>query len=189
VPGFTLIEVMFALGLAAIATVVSVPPLLASVDDFRAGGAARTVAARLQDARVRAITRSRDTALRVSHDARGYIVAAFEDGNDNGVTSADIQGGIDQAVGTPVRLVDDFPGVDFGALPGIPGADGSTAPGSDPVRLGSSNSVTFTPLGTATPGSLYVRGGAAQYVVRIYGETGRTRVLKYVVRTRSWVPL
>jgi prepilin-type N-terminal cleavage/methylation domain-containing protein len=190
VAGFTLIEVMFALALAATVSAAAVPQLLASVDDFRAAGAARTLAARLQQTRVRAVARARDTALRVSHDSRGYVIATYEDGNANGVRSADIDAGIDRPIAPPFRVNDQFPGVDFGALPAIPGADGSLAPGTDPVRLGSTDSATFTPSGTATAGSLYVLGGrSAQYVVRIYGETGRTRIMRYAVTSRRWVPL
>ncbi len=187
--GFTFIELVFAAGLAATMGAVAVPQLLTSLAEFRARGATRVVTAQLQQARVRAIARSRDTALRVTHDVKGYAMTTFEDGNGNGVRSADIQSGVDLAIGRPARLGEQFAGVDFGALPGIPGADGSAAPGSDPIRLGSADSVTFTPLGTATAGSLYIRSGSVQYVVRIYGETGRTRMLKFVVRSRSWVPL
>jgi hypothetical protein len=50
--------------------------------------------------------------------------------------------------------------------------------------------VTFTPLGTATTGSLYVRGRhEAQYVVRVFGETGKTRLLKFNRRSGTWNPL
>ena len=189
-PGFSLIELMFTLGLAATAGAVAAPQLLASVDDLRAAGAARTIAAQLQQTRVRAVARGRDTAVRVSHDAHGYVLAPYEDGNANGVRTTDIQIGADPAIGPSMRLADEFSGVEFGAMPGIPGADGSAAPGTDPIRLGSGDSVTFTPVGTATAGSLYLLGGhSAQYVVRIYGETGRTRILKYVTAKRSWVPL
>jgi len=161
-----LIELMFVLGVAATLAAVSLPQLAASVHEFRAAGAARYVAARLQQARVRAITR---------------------DGNRNGVLAADIAAGIDTPVGAQEHLADQFPDVDFGAISGIPGAEGSTAPGSDPIRLGSADSVTFTPTGTATSGSLYVRGKPdIQYVLRIYGETGRTRILRYNARTRTW---
>ena len=84
-------------------------------------------------------------------------------------------------------MPDQFTGVDFGTLPGVPGAEGSAAPGSDPIRLGSSDGVTFTPTGTATSGSLYLLGrGGVQLVVRIYGETGRTRILKYYSATGQW---
>jgi type II secretory pathway pseudopilin PulG len=181
---------MFTLGVAATAAAAAAPQLLASVDSFKTAGAARSVAAQLQQTRVRAVGRGRDTAVRITHDSLGYIITTFEDGNANGVRTVDIQNGVDRAIAAPVRLSEQFSGVDFGALPGIPGADGSSAPGADPVRLGSADSVTFTPIGTATAGSLYLRGGSsAQYVVRIYGETGRTRILKYVLRSRLWVPL
>jgi type II secretory pathway pseudopilin PulG len=190
VPAFSLIEVLFVLGLAATLASAVLPRLDASMDEFRAAGAARHVAALLQQARVRAVTRSRDTALRITADARGYRMTMYEDGNRNGVLASDIQDGIDAAIGPSERLNEHFPGVNFGALPAIPGVEGGTAPGSDPIRLGSGNSATFTPLGTATAGSVYLRGrGSTQYVVRIYAETGRTRVLRYNPRTRTWHPL
>lgn len=184
---FSLIELLFVLGVAATLTSVAVPQLSASLDEVHSAGAARHIAARLQQARVRALTRARATALRIRADGRGYAITVYEDGNGNGVLAADIVSGIDAPVGPPERLPELYSGVDFGALPGIPGAEGSSAPGSDPIRLGSSDSVTFTPLGTATAGSLYLRGrGSTQYVVRIYGETGRTRILRYSPLTRRW---
>jgi len=187
VAAFSLIELVFVLGVAATLAAASLPQLAASVDEFRAAGAARYVAARLQQARVRAIARNRDTALRIAHDARGYVVSVVEDGNRNGVLARDVMDGVDTAIGPAEHLVDQFPGVDFGAIGGIPGAEGSTAPGSDPIRLGVADSVTFTATGTATSGSLYVRGQRTiQYVVRIYGETGRTRILRYNPRSRTW---
>ena len=83
-----------------------------------------------------------------------------------------------------------FAGVDFGALPGLPPVDpGGTPPGTDPIRLGSGNILTFTPLGTASTGSLYVRGRRnSQYVIRIIGETGKTRVLKFDLVSQEWKP-
>jgi type II secretory pathway pseudopilin PulG len=188
VAAFSLIELTFVLGVAATLASVAVPRASAALDEFRAAGAARYVAARLQQARVQAITRSCDTALRITRDARGFVVSVYEDGNQNGVLTRDIQDGIDVPVGPAERVIDQFPGVDFGALPAVAGAEGSTPPGTDPIRLGSADSVTFTPTGTATSGSLYLLGhGASQYVVRIYGETGRTRILKYDARSRTWL--
>ena len=184
---FSLIELLLVLGVAATIVTVSIPRFAASIDEFRAAGAARYVSARLQQARTRAIARNVDVAMRITRDARGYVVWTFEDDNRNGVLTRDIQDGIDLPVGPAERLTDQFPGVDFGALPAIPGVEGSTPPGTDPIRLGAADSVTFTPVGTATAGSLYIRGrGSVQYVVRVYGETGRTRILRYNTRTRTW---
>jgi hypothetical protein len=78
--------------------------------------------------------------------------------------------------------------VEFGALPGLPPVDpGGTAPGSDPIRLGSGNIASFSSLGTSSSGTVYLRGRRdAQYAVRIFGETGKTRMLKFDPRTRQW---
>ena len=57
----------------------------------------------------------------------------------------------------------------------------------DPVRIGSSSLMSFTPLGTATPGTIYLRGrDGSQYAVRVLGATGRTRVLRDAPGTREW---
>lgn len=184
---FTLIELMFALGVAATLASTAVVPVRTGIDGIRAASAARRVAARLQQARVRAIVRGRDTAIRFVQNSSGYIETMYEDGNGNGVLAADISSGVDLPVGPAERMIDQFPGVDFGTLPALPGAEGSAAPGTDPIRLGSSDGVTFTPSGTASTGSLYILGrGGNQFVVRIYGETGRTRILKYYSGTGQW---
>jgi hypothetical protein len=183
------VDVLLAGGIAATLGGLAVPVTRSGVEQARAAGAARGVAARLQQARVRAITRGRDTAVRITRDSRGYVIATYEDTNRNGVLTRDIQDGTDVVVDRPDHLADVYPGVDFGALPGVPGADGSVAPGPDPVRLGSADGVTFTPSGTATSGSLYVRGaGQSQYAVRIYGETGRVRILRYTGVPAAWGP-
>jgi len=187
VAAFTLIELMFVLGLAATVGSIAVPRVAAAVDQYRAAGAARFVLSRLQHARVRAITDSRDTALRITHDARGFSLGLYQDGNHDGVLARDIQAGTDRLLGVVERLPEQFPGVDFGTLPAVAGVEGSAPPGTDPIRLGPADAVTFTPSGTASSGSLYVLGrGATQYVVRIYGETGRTRILRYNPRLRAW---
>lgn len=169
----------------------SVPPLFAAVDDYRAAGAARYISGRLQRARMDAVIRSADVGLLVTSTASGYSYAVYVDGNRNGLRSTDIQNGTDRQLMAPERLADQFAGVDFGAVPGLPSVDaGGTPPGTDPIRLGNSNIASFTAAGTSSSGSVYIRGRRdAQYVVRIYGQTGKTRVLKFNRRTWRWNPL
>lgn len=188
---FSLIETMFALGIAATLAAVAITQTLATLDDSRAAGAARYVSTRLHRTRMEAITRNASTALRFSSSPGGYTFAAYVDGNGNGVLSKDIQSGIDRSVQPPGRLGDQFPGVEFSAIAGLPAADPSgTPPGSDPIRLGSSDMVVFTAAGTATPGSLYICGRRnTQYVVRIFGETGKTSVLKFNTKSGQWTPI
>lgn len=189
--GYSLIELMFVLGLVAILSGIVLPRLTAGVDELRTRGAARYLSARLQQTRMEAITRSVNAALRVTAVGSSFRYAVYLDGNRNGVRSLDIQRGLDRRLAGEERLRDQFPGIDFGTLPDLPAVDGSSSPpGADPVRLGSSNMAAFTAEGTATPGSLYVLGPRnTQFVVRILGETGKTRILRFDRRSGTWKPL
>jgi type II secretory pathway pseudopilin PulG len=189
--GYSMVEIMFALGLTVTLGTMAGGQFLTSVDEVRAQGAARYVATRLHQVRMEAIARSADVALQFVQVNGGYTYAPYADGNGNGVRTRDIQGGIDLAIASAERLSDRYTGVEFGILPGLPSVDpGGTAPGTDPVTLGTSNILTFTSLGSSSSGSLYVLGRRnQQYVVRIFGETGKTRVLRFDNRTRQWKAL
>jgi len=190
--GHSLVELLFAAGLVATVGGIAVPQMLAGLDENRALAATRYLSGRLYRARAEAVMRSADVAMRFvpAHDG-GYRFAMYVDGNRNGIRTADIERGVDRRLGAMERLGDSFKGVDFGVNPGLPPVDsGGAAPGTDPIRLGPSGFATFTATGTATPGSLYIRSNrGAQYVVRIFGETGKTRMLRFNPRTKQWTPL
>jgi type II secretory pathway pseudopilin PulG len=189
--GFSLLELVFVAGIAATLSAVAVPQYLTAIDDFRAAGAARYISARFQRARMEAVMRSADVALQFTSSSSGYAYAVYVDGNHNGVLTRDIQRGVDRSLGPPEQLSDQFPGVDFGAVPGLPAIDaGGTAPGSDPIRLGEGSFATFSAAGTSSSGTVYIRSRRdAQYAVRIFGATGKTRTLKFDPGTRQWRPL
>lgn len=189
--GYSLVELVFAVALVATMSAVTVPGALSAIDDLRTVGAARYVSARLQRARMEAVSRSASVALRFVQTPNGYAYGTYADGNGNGVRTTDIQRGIDREVLPLERLPDLFSGVDFGVLPGLPAVDsGSSPPGTDPIRLGTSNILTFSAVGTSSSGSLYIRGPkGAQYVLRVFGETGRTHILKFDPGARRWNPL
>jgi hypothetical protein len=186
--GYSLVEIVFVAGLGTTLAAIAIPQTLTGLDDYRAAGAARYVAARFQRTRMLAITRSATTAMRFTAVGTSYSFAEYVDGNSNGVLAREIQSGVDRPVGPSEQLSQQFTGVDFGTLPGLPAIDaGGSAPGSDPIRLGSANSASFSPLGSATAGTVYILGrGGAQYAVRIFGETGKTRLLKFDRRTNRW---
>ena len=188
--GFSLLEVTFVLGLVAVCMTIAVPPIHSALEDFRTLGAVRYVSSRLQQTRMEAVVHSADAALRFEPDGSSYGYAVFLDGNGNGVRSSEIQTGIDREIHRKERLVDQFPGVEFGTLPDLPPVDPSApAPGSDPIRVGSSNMLSFGALGTSTPGSLYILGrNGTQYVIRVFAETGKTRTLRFDARWRRWSP-
>jgi type II secretory pathway pseudopilin PulG len=189
--GFTLLELVFVVGLVTTVSAAVVPSVSTAIDHYRTLGAVRYVASRLQRTRMDAVTRGFNSAMRFTVTGTAYTFSVYVDGNGDGVRSADIDRGIDRLMLGPEQLSEQFAGVEFGALPGIPAVDGSSSPpGSDPIRIGSARMASFTPVGTSTSGSLYILGPHhAQFVVRIYGETGKTRILEFNTRTRVWSPL
>jgi prepilin-type N-terminal cleavage/methylation domain-containing protein len=189
--GYTLIEVLFALGVIATVSAAAIPRILEAVDEYTALGAVRYMSTRLQKVRLEALTRHANVAMRFVQVGESYQYAAYADGNGNGVAAADIVSGVDPKIQVEEQLSDQFAHVDFGTRPNLPAVDpGSPPPGADPIRFGVSDSAAFTPLGTATPGSLYIIGRrGTQYVVRVLGETGKTRILKFDANASQWKPL
>jgi hypothetical protein len=174
------LETLFVAASTALMLAIAVPMLLASLDRSRGLAAARYLGARMALARARAVSRSANVALRFEQGERGVRFAVFADGNGNGVRSADIRSGVDPPLDPPVDLAELFSGVAIALAAG--------APGSDPVQIGSTNLLSFSPEGTATSGTVYVRSrDGTQWAVRVLGATGRTRVLRWSARTSEWV--
>jgi type II secretory pathway pseudopilin PulG len=189
--GYSLLELMMGVALCVTLSGAAVPEFLIALDDTRASGAMYHISGRLQRARMEAVTRSAMVGMKFTQSAAGYSYAVYLDGNRNGVLSRDIQSGIDPLIMSAERLPDQFPGIEFGAIPGLPPVDpGGTPPGTDPIRLGSANMASFSAVGTSSSGTVYIRSRRnAQYAVRIFGDTGKTRMLKFDARTRLWKQL
>ncbi len=181
---------MVVLGLIATVTATALPEMQAGLDDARVAGAARYLSSRLADTRMNAVQRSVEVAIRFSLSNGRYSFAAYADGNGNGVTSRDISRGVDRQLLPAERLSDNFRNVDFGTQPGLPGIEpGDAPPGSDPIKLGTSNSASFSPLGSSSSGTVYVTGPSrAQYAVRVFGGTGKIRVYRFDRRAAKWFP-
>jgi type II secretory pathway pseudopilin PulG len=186
--GYCLLELIFVLGIAGTLSAMATPQLLMTIDDSRTLGAVRYVSTRLQETRMEAVKRNVNVAMQFTQADGVYGYTVYRDGNGNGVLSRDIQRGVDAPIHAIERLPDQFTGIDFGALQGIPPADGSgSVPGSDPIRLGSSDMVSFTAAGTSSTGTLYIRSHRnVQYAIVIFGETGKTRIVKYDAGIRGW---
>ena len=102
--------------------------------------------------------------------------------------SRDIAAGIDWPLAPVERLEDLFPGVTFGFEANATLIDGtSVASGADPIRFGSTDLVSFSPIGTATSGSVYLHGrGGWQYAIVVLGATARTRTTQFVPEASVW---
>lgn len=187
--GTSFVEIVLSVGLVATLIGLSVSVISHGVEATRAASAARYLLFELRLARVRAVTRSRVVALRFERDGRDFwTITPYADGDGDGVRITDIRAGIDRRVGPSERLAQKFPGVRFGILAGVHGIGGTPLDPGDPLVIGSTDLVSFSPEGSATSGTLYVRDRVShQYAVRILGVTGRVRLLEYSFASGTWV--
>jgi Tfp pilus assembly protein FimT len=167
--GYTLVEALFVLAVAAVVTAIAVPVSLAGVQRARGWAGTRFVAARFVRARVQAVGRGGSVAIRLDGADESTTLASFSDGNRNGVLTRDIEAGVDPPLDVPVPLSSLFPGVAI---------TDDTAP-----RL-----FSFSPDGTATTGSVFLRSrDGSRFAVRILGATARVRVERYVEARDIWL--
>jgi type II secretory pathway pseudopilin PulG len=186
--GFALIDLLAACAVIGIVSAIAVPAHLATRDRDAARAAAIHLAKRLDATRVDALKRNVHVAMRFGADAP-HAFGEFIDGDGDGVLQRDIDDGVDVAGGVAASLQDRFAGVAFRIARDVPDpAGGPDLPaGGDPVRLGASNLLSFSPLGSATSGTLYLAGSdGPQVCVRMFGATGRLRVLWFDEVTGTW---
>ncbi|HET7698318.1 MAG TPA: prepilin-type N-terminal cleavage/methylation domain-containing protein [Vicinamibacterales bacterium] len=189
-PGFTLLELLFVAAIAGTLTAIAVPRSLRALDDFHTRSAARYLAQRIAAARVDAIRRGCAHGLRFAASAADYTITVVADGNRNGVRTSELASGVDRVLGEPERIDGHFPGVSFGLHEGVPDADGGPAGTLDGVRIGTARLLIVNVDGTATSGTLYLRGPSrSQYAVRVLGVTGRVRVLRFDAVRSRWVAI
>ena len=178
--GFGLIDMVFSCAVLCVLCAIAIPQTLTAIERSRGLAAARYLAGRMALARAQAVSRSTTIALQFVQRANGIGISVIQDGNRNGVRARDIDLLIDRSIDEMLMLSDLFPGVEIGLTP--------QTPGSDPVQLGGTNILSFSSHGTASSGSVYVRGrDGTQWVVRVLGATARARVLRFVPATGEWV--
>jgi len=166
----------------------ALPATISGLDEMRTAMAARYLAGTITSARFDAAQRSACVALRFEPVGSDHTFAAYTDGNGNGVRTADIADGTDPPLRTAERLAVRFTDVRFALAAGVPDLDGNRETAdTDGVRIGTPKILTMSPDGTATSGTLYLRGRRSQYAVRVLGATGRTRVFRFHGGTGAWL--
>jgi type II secretory pathway pseudopilin PulG len=187
--GYSLVEALVALGVLCLVAAMATPSVLAARDDVRARGAADHIASLVHLARLEALKRHVNVALRFEPVGGSVHYALYADGNRNGVRSVDIDTGRDARIRDVERLEQHCPGVTF-AIDGL----ARTVDGEDPeadsgIQLGRGRMVSFSPLGTSSSGTVYLLGrGRRQFAVRVLGPTGRVRTLEYNFSAGAWQP-
>lgn len=211
--GMSVIELLAAISVVGIASGIAFASVAGDVSTTREVGAARAFAMRVRQTRLEAIQRSAGVALHfVTASDAPPSFRAYVDGNGNGVRTREIASGIDPPIGVVAALDDGMGGVRFGLGPSVPGVgdddDGSASGGGSAssgggsggggggsggddagaaIRVGVAGLLSFAPGGSGTSGTIYLRGSTRQFAVRIYGPTGRVRLLEFDGRAREWL--
>lgn len=181
-----MVEILVVVLVAVVLVALSAPVAASVIDASRARHAASFVTSRFRLARQQAVSLGVNVGVVFDQTAGRWVVRVCRDGSRNGLRRVDIQSGADPCVDGPYDMAELFSGVDVAVDPALSGPGGE--PGSpDPVRFGTANIVSFSPIGSCTAGSLFLRSRAgAQYVVRVGGVSGRIRVLWYELATGTW---
>ena len=189
--GIALVDVLAAMGISLVMAGVAVPVIGGALEREHTVIGAQYLSAHVQRARLESLKRAAAVAVRLEVLDGRTSVQLFFDGNGNGVLQKDIDRHIDPALTTAEWLDDHARGVSLQINQPIAGVGGGPdlAAGDDPLRIGNSSLVSFSPLGSATSGTLYVAARQGpQMAIRIYGATGRVRVLMFDARARQWHP-
>ncbi|MEE8138909.1 MAG: GspH/FimT family pseudopilin [Thermoanaerobaculia bacterium] len=191
--GFQMLEVVVILAIIGLVSTLGLPSLLRLTRSQRVGLAAAELVGVLRTARSQAIRYSSRVGVkfRVGDDGR-VSFALYRDGDGDGVRTRDIASGVDPQVAPFRELAHLGRDVRFGFPPGPAPRD----PGNprrrlgrldDPIRFNRSDLASFDPLGGSTPGSLYLTDGRYHLkVVRVFGYTGKVKVLSYDPGSETW---
>jgi type II secretory pathway pseudopilin PulG len=185
--GHTLVEMLIAAAILMVMAAVALPHVRAYSVEAHLLGAGQVFKGEFRKARSIAVARGVQTAIRFEETLDGMAVSTYLDGNRNGVLAADIESGVDVRIRGPHPLTTGASDVRVAINPGVPAIppETGTLDTNDPIRFGRSNMVSFSPYGTASPGTFYLANPHRQAAVRVNPASSRVRLM--VCRGGRWV--
>jgi type II secretory pathway pseudopilin PulG len=183
--GASLVEMTVTTGLIGLLAAFGFPYFKAYSDQAHLLGAARVFQGEFRKARSMAIRRGVYMAIRFERqEGEGNVAfSVYRDGNGNGVRTVDIESGTDVLAAGPFPIAST--GVRVAIHPGTPEPppERGLLDATDPIRFGRGDLLSFSPLGTATPGTFYLAGEQLQAAVRV---TNNSRVRLLICRGGHW---
>lgn len=189
--GFSLVELIVALTIIALAAAIGVPPILRMTGDLQLHLAAQELGGTLRLARSEAARQGFNVAVKFRPgQGGGTTYTLYRDGDGDGVLNRDIDTGKDPALSMP-RPLQYLGRMHFGFPPGRkvrdPGSPRSWLSVKDPIRFNNSDLASFGPLGTSTPGTVYLTDGSQRLMaVRLTSRTGKPRIIVYDFEEEVW---
>lgn len=186
--GYTLAELLITLAIIGMFAAVAQPAWLSLHRLAGLRAAANEFTSIFRAARMRAITRGRSSGLKFIQQNGVWMYTLYDDGNGDGIRNADIKSGVDPQIAPPKRVLDSVRFVSVGLTSATnvdPDGDLLKATAS-PVQFGTSTICSFSPLGAATPGTIYLTDSSTgAWCVRVLGASGRVRMLRW--SGKKWV--
>jgi|SRR5436190_5899433 len=187
--GLTLLEILAVLAIIGIVAIASAPAFAS----YRRTTSMRAEVAELRGilraVRSRAIMRGTHAGAKFVRAGDVWTYALYDDGNSNGIRTAEINSGVDRRYAGPLMLVPHYniAGIALLSSP-IRDPDGDPLlPSASAVQFGSGTICSFSPTGTGTSGTIYITDGAGKLcALRVYGASGRVRVLRYDSVAQRW---
>jgi prepilin-type N-terminal cleavage/methylation domain-containing protein len=187
--GITLIEVVVALTIVGVIAMCAVPAFAAYRRQSSVLAAAHEMRTLLREIRGRAIAHGGYSGVKFVRTANNWTYTLHDDGNANGIYNADITKGSDKRYFGPAVVMPSFRTASISLLPKtIRDPDGAKlSPGDNALQFGNSTLCAFSPQGGGTPGTIYISDGVNNlYCVRVFGATGRIRILRYDSGKAKW---
>ena len=187
--GFTLPELLTSIAIVGLLVACAMPSWLA----LRRRAAVRAASAEIRSVfhqtRSRAIARSRNAGVHFTRSGSQWKFAIYDDGDGDGVRNDDIRSGADRQVAPPRLLLQQGQLISIGLLRNIvrdPDGD-PLRPAASPVQFNRTSICSFSPLGSATPGTIYLTDDdGSLYAVRVFGATAKIRLLRYEPSSMRW---
>lgn len=189
--GTSLPELLVVLLILGLVFALSLPALSDLLAEEGLAAAAREVSGILNMARARAVFQGVDVGVKWISSGGDLVLSVYQDGNGNGVTTADIRKGVDRLVGGPYWLRGKYPGISFSFVPGFDGLDPGGAPignVADPLRFGRSDICSFSPIGKASPGTVYLSNKKRrQAAVRVTPANAKIQSFTWHGKSLKWI--
>lgn len=190
---FTVVELLIVLAVLGLLAAIAWPRVNMWAGYVRVRLAAGEVAGSLAEARLTAIKHSTKVAVRFETADDGAVtMSLYRDMDGDGVLSRDIRRGVDRVEKEQRRLQGFDERIQFGFPYGEAPKEISRPSRRitrlrDPIRFNRSDMASFSSLGTATPGTVYLTDGyKALIAVRVNNRSGMISLWSYDKETEVW---
>ncbi|MEO8216504.1 MAG: prepilin-type N-terminal cleavage/methylation domain-containing protein [Acidobacteriota bacterium] len=188
--GYSLVEILSVVAIIGTLSVIAMPAFFNLRKQQAVNAATSEIRGILHRVRSRAIARGSNSAVKFVVLGGTWHYAIYDDGDGDGVRNADITSGVDRLVAPPQPVLHAIGFARIGIpVRGVKDVDSATILHStdSPVRFGVSTLCSFSSMGSGTPGSVFLTDGDERgTIVRVFGASGRIRVMRFNRGTNQW---